>query len=138
MDWRVQKFLSLVKIGEQRNGDRSLLAEARIALRLSDSRLRHIIKAETGLSPGQFVRSLRLQGARELLESSPLSIKEVMAKSGFNDKSYFTRAFKQAFGVSPSSYRSRFVGEASRKTNMTVNYLTLAGNLKPRTKRISE
>lgn len=138
MDWRVQKFLSLVKIGEQRDGDRSLLAEARIALRLSDSRLRHIIKAETGLSPGQFLRSLRLQGARELLESSPLSVKEVMAKSGFNDKSYFTRAFKQAFGASPSSYRSQFVDNTIQKTNMPVNYLTLAGNLKPRRKHISE
>lgn len=123
MDWRVQKFLSLVEAQQPADSDRSLLKEAGIALRLSDSRLRHIIKAETGLSPGQFVRVLRLHGARELLESSHLSVKEVMAKVGFNDKSYFARAFKQAFGAPPSSYRSQFMGKSIQKPDLPVRYL---------------
>lgn len=60
------------------------------------------------MSVGQFVRLIRLERARELLEATTLSIKEVMAEAGFNDKSYFTRKFEQAFGVPPSLYRSRF------------------------------
>ena len=95
------------------------------------------MKAETGLAPGQFLRALRLQAARELLESSPLSVKEVMAKAGFNDKSYFTRAFKQAFGASPSSYRSQFVSQTLQKDTMPTSYLPLVANPKPGRKRIS-
>ena len=118
MDWRVQKVLSLIEAQECRDDKRSMLTEAGIAVRLSNSRLRHIFKAERGIAPGQFIKSLRLQRARELLESSILTVKEVMTEAGFNDKSYFTRAFKQCFGVSPSAYRSQFVGKTIRKADL--------------------
>ena len=108
MDWRVGKILALVEKGDFRKGETRLLAEAGKTLNLSCSRLRHIFKVETRITVGQFVGFIRLQRARELLETTALSIKEVMAEVGFNDKSYFSRKFSREFGISPSVYRSRF------------------------------
>lgn len=107
VDWRVGKLLSIVEKGDFQKDEAWLLAEAAKALNLSCSRLRHVFKVETGISVGQFVRFIRLRRARELLETTTLSVKEVMVAVGFNDKSYFTRKFEQEFGVSPSVYRSR-------------------------------
>jgi AraC-like DNA-binding protein len=53
-----------------------------------------------------------MEKAAELLVTSNLSVKEVMGKVGFNDKSDFVRSFKKAYGVTPSEYRE---GRANRK-----------------------
>lgn len=50
---------------------------------------------------------LRLQKAETLLLNSWLSIKQVMAACGYNDRSYFSREFKKRFGVAPSLYRKQ-------------------------------
>ncbi len=109
IDWRVAKVLSLMQPNDHQNGERPLLAELANAVNLSGSRLRHIITAQTGLPPGQLALSLRLEQARELLESGTLSIKEVMVKAGFEDKSNFIRQFKRGFSATPSSYQSQFL-----------------------------
>jgi len=45
--------------------------------------------------------------ASQLLETSFLSIKQVMAEVGYNSKAHFTRSFKRHFQVTPSEYRKR-------------------------------
>jgi len=52
---------------------------------LSPSRLRHLIKATTGLSVNRYVKNLRMQRARELLTSTFLSVKQIMVQVGCND-----------------------------------------------------
>jgi AraC family transcriptional regulator, arabinose operon regulatory protein len=73
---------------------------------LSSSRLRQLFKKETGLSPVQYLRSLRMQKAEELIRDSFLSIKEVAAMSGIRDVSHFVRDFKKTRGLSPSALRA--------------------------------
>ncbi len=70
---------------------------------LSRSQLGRKVKALTGKSPAVYLRSLRLQKARQLLLTSALSIKEVAYDVGFSDPSYFSRAYSEEFGESPSN-----------------------------------
>jgi AraC-like DNA-binding protein len=81
------------------------IAETISVLKLSPSRFRHLFKQETGTSPAQYVKHLRLRLARQLLEKSSLSVKEVMASAGINDFSHFVRDFKLKYGCSPSALR---------------------------------
>ncbi len=75
-------------------------------LNISPSRLRKLIKVATGVSPGRYVKRLRMRQAQQLLETTFMSVKQIMAKVGCNDQSHFVRDFKLAFGVSPTQYRS--------------------------------
>ncbi|ERR1700731_938801 len=71
---------------------------------LSASRLRHIFKRETGVTPAQFLGQKKLEQARELLETSHLSVKEVAAQVGIPNQSHFVRVFKKAYGLPPGRY----------------------------------
>ncbi|HSB11410.1 MAG TPA: AraC family transcriptional regulator [Blastocatellia bacterium] len=72
---------------------------------LSPFRLSHVFKTQTGLSPGEYLRRLRMEEARDLLATSLLSVKQIMAMAGYNNKNHFTRHFKRSFGVVPSEFR---------------------------------
>src|SRR5262245_5789204 len=74
---------------------------------LSRSRLTHLFRAEVGCSPGRYIRQVRLDRARQLVEESSLSIKEIMARVGFSDPSHFTRDFTRRHGASPRKIRAR-------------------------------
>ena len=59
----------------------------------------------TGLTPSDFLRDIRLKKAAQILEAHPeASVNEVAAKVGFATPSYFSKCFKQKFGVLPSAY----------------------------------
>jgi len=71
---------------------------------MSRSKLYLKLKALTGQSTSEFIRSVRLKRAVQLLEKSDMTVKEVMYMTGFNTASYFAKCFKKQFGVSPSEY----------------------------------
>lgn len=66
-------------------------------------------KRATDLSPGQYLQAIRLEQARKLLESSTLSLDNIVQQVGYDDLSSFSRLFKRECGVSPSQYRSKFI-----------------------------
>ena len=104
MDPRVRQTVDLLSEDLNRNFDFKALAGF---VNLSPSRLRHLFKEETGLTPAQYLKRLRLERARELLEGSFLRIKEVMPRVGVSDESHFVRDFKKAHGLPPIKYRTR-------------------------------
>lgn len=57
-------------------------------------------------SPVAYLNSIRLQKAASLLKESDFSVTEIALKVGFNDSSYFSRAFSAQFGVSPKNFRN--------------------------------
>lgn len=72
---------------------------------LSRSQLYRRLKPLIRQSPGQYLRFVRLQKAKELLEQTDIPIGEAAFRTGFVSQSHFTRAFQQQFGVNPSDYR---------------------------------
>lgn len=62
-------------------------------------------KALSGQTVGQYFRSLRLNKAKALLLATSLHISEIAYEVGFKDPAYFTRVFKEEFGVNPSEVR---------------------------------
>ena len=74
------------------------------ALGMSRMQLHRKLKALTGLTTTEFVRSQRLKLASTLLKKSDANISEIVYMVGFNDHSYFTKCFKEAYNCSPSDY----------------------------------
>ena len=72
---------------------------------LSVDHFSRLFKKETGVSPHQYLKEVRLSAARVFLESSELSVKVLSARTGFKDQSHFVRDFKKAYGLSPMQYR---------------------------------
>lgn len=71
----------------------------------SKSTLYRKLKSLTGLSPGEFIRNIRLKHAAKQLLCNTGNISEIAYSVGFNDSKYFSRSFKAEFGVTPSEYR---------------------------------
>jgi len=63
------------------------------------------IKAITGQSVNEFIRTIRLKHSAKLLKSTNLTVSEVMYDSGFSNRSYFSKCFKTQFDLSPKEYR---------------------------------
>jgi len=76
------------------------------AIGMSRSVVSKRLNAETGQSTGQYIRSYRLNIAKELLTQNQgnRNITEIAYKVGFNDPKYFTRCFTKIYGVSPSTF----------------------------------
>lgn len=72
------------------------------AIFLSRTQLQRKLKAITNLAPGDFIRHLRLQRAKELLENNTGTIAEIADSVGFSHHSYFAKAFLEKFGMLPS------------------------------------
>ncbi|MGM9735665.1 MAG: two-component regulator propeller domain-containing protein [Candidatus Cryptobacteroides sp.] len=65
------------------------------------------IKYMTDLSPSRFILNLRLKIAAEMLSKDGVAVSDVCYRVGFNNLSYFTKCFKETYGVTPSKYRSK-------------------------------
>ncbi|MHA7057641.1 response regulator [Aquimarina sp. M1] len=73
-------------------------------LHMSRMQLHRKLKALTGLSTTEFIRNQRLKLASQLLKKSETNISQVGYAVGFNNHSYFTKCFREQFGMSPSDY----------------------------------
>lgn len=75
-----------------------------IANRMKQMQLYRKLKALSGQTPSQFIRSYRLQQGLTLLRTKQFTVSEVAYKVGFTSPSYFSRVFHQEFGRSPSDF----------------------------------
>ncbi len=71
-------------------------------LHLSDSQVYRKLKAITDKSTAVFIRSIRLQKGKELIQTTDKTVSEIAYEVGFNDPSWFSKAFKEEFGFAPS------------------------------------
>jgi transcriptional regulator GlxA family with amidase domain len=103
MDRRIETAVSFMREDLCRT---TTVADLARQVNLSISHLRHLFKAETGLSPTQYLKAQRLKKAQDLLETTFLSVKEIMLCVGIHDKSGFASDFKKAYGLTPARYRA--------------------------------
>ena len=75
--------------------------------KMSPQRLARLTKRLFGLTPTQLITKARIATASRLLQETSKSVAEIAHASGFYDQSAFTRAFRSATGVTPSSYRNQ-------------------------------
>ena len=75
-------------------------------LHISRIQLFRKLKALTGHSPSELIRTYRLNKAKELLVTTTLNVSEVAFEVGFKDPAYFTKAFTKEFGYLPSALRT--------------------------------
>lgn len=91
------------------NISRSDLSVEELARQMGMSRV-HLYKkisALTGKSPIEFIRLLRLKRATQFLAESQLTIAEIAYRLGFNNPKYFSKYFKEEFGILPSEYQGK-------------------------------
>lgn len=62
----------------------------------------------TGMSPMEYVHTLRLEESKQLLETTDLPIEAVANEVGYEDASFFSRLFRRKVGLTPAQYRRRF------------------------------
>jgi CheY-like chemotaxis protein len=75
------------------------------AMALSRVQLHRKLKALINLSPGDYIRSIRLNQAAKLLKSKSGTVTEIAYQVGFNSLSWFAKCFHERFGVNPSEYQ---------------------------------
>lgn len=99
---KVAKSLEILgKIHKISNGELAKLVS------MSRNGFLFLFKKETKTSPQAYSRQLRLNEACVMLQHSDKSINEIASETGFCDRYYFSRAFRQAIGCSPGQFRSR-------------------------------
>ncbi|MCR5507603.1 MAG: response regulator [Lachnospiraceae bacterium] len=72
---------------------------------ISMGHLSNMIKEHLQVNFSDYIASLRIQRAKELLRDDSISIQEIAEIVGYNDYFYFTKVFKKVEGISPSKYR---------------------------------
>jgi DNA-binding response OmpR family regulator/two-component sensor histidine kinase len=77
-------------------------------LQLSSSMLYRKLTNLTGMSPVEFIRNIRVEHSAQLLRNSDSNVSEAAYNSGFNDLSYFTKCFKNHFGITPKNYKKKY------------------------------
>ena len=99
------KFLQKVIIIIHENISNHSFGAAQLAheLSLSESQIYRKLKAISGKSTAVFIRSIRLQKGKELIQTTEETISEIAYEVGFNDPAWFSRAFKEEFGFAPSA-----------------------------------
>lgn len=75
------------------------------AIAMSRAQLFRKLKSLTGNSPGYYIKTMRLEKAKELLETSDVTVSEAAYKTGFNSPSNFTKVFSEKYGITPSQFR---------------------------------
>ena len=73
-------------------------------MNMSRSSLHRKVKGVTGMTPGEFIRAIKLKKAAELLREGGLRVNEVCSLVGMRSLSYFSKSFQKMFGVLPKDF----------------------------------
>ncbi len=83
------------------------VADLARVLNLSPDRCRHVVREICGVGFARLLRQIRLKSATSLLLNTELTIDQVAERCGLSDPSGFSRAFRQAYGLSPGRWRKQ-------------------------------
>ena len=112
MDRRIELIISKFKKDTAAPWDIRGLAAL---VNLSPSRFRHLFKQETGTTPAQYLKDMRLVKAEKMLRTTFLSIKQILKQVGIASNAHFVRDFRRKYGTTPTAYR-RTIRRKRRRT----------------------
>ena len=72
---------------------------------LSASRLSHLFKEQTGVTPIDHLTDVRIKQAKRLLQTNDISWQQAGCEVGYNSQNYFTRIFKAKTGMTPKQFK---------------------------------
>lgn len=98
----IQKALKLIE--EHIDNSEYNVEQLSTDMGMSRMNLYRKLQAITGQTPTEFIRTIRLKRAAQLLQDGKLNVSEVADRVGFSSSSYFTKCFKEQFGVLPTQY----------------------------------
>lgn len=75
---------------------------------LAERSFKRRFQQATGMSPLEYVHTLRLEEAKQMLEGSDRAMEEIALEVGYEDSGFFSRLFRRQVGMTPSHYRKRF------------------------------
>jgi AraC-like DNA-binding protein len=102
----MQRINALIKVNlEDENFDTDALCKA---MSLSRTQLFRRLKSLIRQAPANYIKTIRLQRAKELLETTDLTVSEVVFKTGFQTLSHFTNIFHKQYGILPSVFRRSY------------------------------
>lgn len=84
------------------------LKELAYNVSLSPSYFLKVFKKEAGITPTEYIISIRFSNAKQLLLESDLNMAQIAELCGFKDASYFSHFFRKRFGYTPSEYRDDY------------------------------
>jgi len=105
MDQRVRNIIAFMNANIHRQ---SSVRELARSVRLSPSHFRRPFREQTGKPVTKYLKDLRMQHARHLLETTYLSIKQIAVNVGLTSVGHFVTNFKKAYGVTPTRFAARY------------------------------
>ena len=108
-----EKFLSnIIRLIEDHLSESELNVNALCELSgISNKQIYRKIKQLTGMSPVEYIKSIRMKKAAMLLQQKKFTVAEVMYMVGFSNHSYFSKCFQAEFGKTPKQYMQPAVDE---------------------------
>jgi AraC-like DNA-binding protein len=103
-----QKILLVAKAIRSSSKSNWDFAKTAAEMNISLAHFRRIFRQLTGTAPQHYLNEIRLNKAAILLRETNEPIKLIADKTGFKDRFYFSRRFKQQFHISPAAYRTEF------------------------------
>lgn len=104
--YAVEKLREDIQLSPFKDYDAESIASR---LSMSVSKLNRIFRELYGTSLHAYVQEMRLEQAAEMLLKMDISVTEVALNSGYNNMSYFSKAFKERFGMTPKKFSERKV-----------------------------
>jgi YesN/AraC family two-component response regulator len=99
----IEKVLSIIEENIDKNElDVQYMADK---LNISRSNLHTKIKSLMNMNTSEFINTVRINRAKELMTDSKYTLSEIAYKVGYNDAAYFTRIFKKTTGKTPGEFR---------------------------------
>lgn len=103
-----QPILKIVRYMQEHLSEEISLTVLADRFHLSAQYISQLFKNEIGVNYLTYLTNIRMELAKKLLLSTPLSIAEISDKTGYSDYRVFTKVFKKTEGVTPSQYRQSF------------------------------
>ncbi len=105
------------KIIDERYKHSRTIADISSILGISTGYFSEKFIGQYGVSPKVYMLRLKVDNAKELLESGSAPIRNVALEVGFADRNIFRKVFKRFVGVSPSEYRTKVTDERTREND---------------------